>query len=300
MRAKALDLSGAATAGLVATLMLGLSPAQAQSGRPSISVGRITAEQSCTLYQESAGRSDLVATPWAVAESSSWRTWLVRDCVQNFATIRASLQAALASSGKFTVGSSGGRYTVTGAISQIGGNLGPAPDVPTSPGGFSVSSTQIFASIEVTLKDASGRIVYGGLLTKHLETGSNIQTPGLATSSSQSGEAVYTELQNQVALAVARLVAFHIEPLRVVSNEGNQIELNYGSPLLSLGTVVHAFGPGGAKLRYLVTSAGPDSSTAELKGDGDPSIIAPGSEATVIESDDDAANERIYKRVDLP
>jgi hypothetical protein len=298
MPAKFHILSGAAIAGLAATLVVGASPAQAQPRRPSVSVGRISAEKTCTLYQESAGRSALVATPWSIAEASSWRTWLVRDCVQNFATIRSSLQAALASSGKFTVGSSGGRYTVTGAMSQVGGDMGPAPGMPTSPGGYSVSSNQIFASISVTLKDASGRIVYGGLLTKHLETGSNIHTPGLTTTSSQSGEAVYTELQNQVALAVARLVAFHIEPLRVISNDGDEIQLNYGAPLLHLGTVVNAFGPGGKQLHYEVTSAGPDSSTARLKGDGDPSLIAIGSEAAVVE--DDAPQARIYERVDLP
>jgi hypothetical protein len=300
------------------------------SALPTISVGHITVHQNCKVYQESAGtravvaRRDTVAAAKeragvaaaddglvaaresaavvaqreTVATYSTWRTWLVKDCVSDFPTLRTSLQAALAASGKLAVKGSGGNYVLSGAISQIGDD--PATNT-VSTSTYSISSQKIFVSMEVTLRDDRGRMVYGGLLTKHLEVGSNIQTPGMETSSGQSGEAVYTQLQNEVALAVARMTAFHIVPLRLVANDGSQIRLNYGSPLLTLGTIVQATSPDGAvALRYNVVSADADGATAEKASEGDASRLAPGSPATVIEADDPAANGRTIPRVDLP
>ena len=316
-------------AGIAALAVTGHASAQT----PTISVGHITTHQNCKVYQESAGskavfaqqdtvvaakesaavaadRNHVVAAKEGtvvaaqrtqVATFSSWRTWLVKDCVSDFPAIRTSLQAALAASGKLAIKGSGGNYVLSGAISQVGGTDDPATQT-ISTGSYSVASQGIFVVMEVTLKDSSGRIVYGGLLTKHLETGSNIQTPGMETASYQpNGEATYTQLQNQVALAVARIAAFHIVPLQVVGSEGGQIRLNYGSPLLTLGMTVHATSPdGGATVRYNVVSADAGGATAEKDGDGDASRIVPGSTASVIEPGDPAENERRYKRVDLP
>lgn len=279
----------------LAAAALGATAAQAQTGMPTVVIGRILSQKSCTLYQESAGRSAMVATPFAMAASESWRTWLVKDCVDNFATIRTSLEAALASTGKFAVRTSGRGYTLSGTIAQVGEEGASA-----SGGGYSSASRRMFVSMDVTLRDAAGRMIYGGLLTKHLETGSNLSTPGLSTGASQSGEAVYTELQHQVALAVARLVAFHIDPLRVVGGDGREIRLNYGSPLLTLGAIVHVT-TGADTVRYNVTSASPEGATAEVDGEvGNPAGIGPGALASMVEADDPAANERRIKRVDLP
>ena len=274
--------------------------AQAQLRGPlSISVGRFTSEKTCALYQESAGKSAFVATPYAIAAADSWRTWLVRDCVDNFASIRTSLQDALAASGKFVVRPSGAAYVVTGRISDFGGGGGPAPNVPTGQNGYSVSTQQMFVNADLALRDASGRIVFGGMLTKHLETGYDIKTPGFRATGSSSGQALYGELQHEVALAAARLIAFHLVPLRVVSGDGQQIQLNYGSPLLKLGTTVKVTSPDGATtIRYNVTSAESGESTADIDGEGDASRIVPGSIATVIEADDPAG--RRLKRVELP
>jgi hypothetical protein len=281
----------------VASALFGVPTAWAQSSMPSIVVARISSEKACTLYQESAGTSSMVATPYMVAASQSWRTWLVKDCVDNFATIRGSLQAALASTGKFNVKTAGAGYTLSGAISQAGEEGGGVSST-----GYSVSSQKMFASMNVTLRDPSGRTVYGGLFTKHMEIGSGSRAQGVETQSGQSGEAIYTELQNQAALAVARLVAFHIVPLKVVSANGKTIQLNYGLPLLALGAIVHVTSPDGATtIRYTVTSAGPEGAAARVDGEvGDWSRIGPDSLASVVEADDPAANERRIEKTDLP
>jgi hypothetical protein len=281
----------------VAASLLGFSGAMAQSAMPSVVVARISSEKSCTFYQESSGTASVAATPYMVAASESWRTWLVKDCVDNFATIRGSLQAALASTGKFNVKTSGSGYTLSGAISQAGEEGGGV-----SSAGYSVSSQKMFVSMNITLRDPSGRTVYGGLFTKHMEIGSSGRAQGVETASGQSGEAIYTELQNQAALAVARLVAFHIVPLKVVGANGKKIQLNYGSPLLTLGTIVHATSPdGSATVRYTVTSASPEGAAAQVDGEvGDWSRIGPDSLVSVVEADDPAANERRIEKTDLP
>jgi hypothetical protein len=281
----------------LASALIGVPAVRAQSSTPSIVVARISSEKACTLYQESAGTASVAATPYMVAASESWRTWLVKDCVDNFATMRGSLQAALASTGKFNVKTAGSGYTLSGAISQAGDEGGGV-----SSAGYSVSSQKMFVSMNVTLRDPSGRTVYGGLFTKHMEIGSGSRAQGVETQSGQSGEAIYTELQNQAALAAARLVAFHIVPLKVVSASGKTIQLNYGSPLLTLGAVVHATSPDGATtVRYAVTSGGPEGASARVDGEvGDWSRIGPDSLASVVEADDPAANERRIEKTDLP
>jgi len=293
---RAARLSAIAAGVVIAAVFVG--PANAQTRRIGISVGRISSEKSCTLYQESSGSSAMVATRHMVAAVESWRTWLVRDCVNDFSTIRTSVEAALASSGKFAIRPKGGSYSISGAISQVGSDS-PGGFSSTN-GGYDISTAGIFVSMNVIVRDAGGRVVYGGPLTKHLETSSISQTSDLSAASGMSGQGVYTVLQNQMALAVARLVAFHIDPLRVVSGGGRQIRLNYGSPLLTLGTVVHATGSNGVMVRYLVSSADPDGATADIDSEADSSQVGPGSAVTAIESGDPAANERRIQRVDLP
>jgi hypothetical protein len=276
----------------------------AANALPTVRVGPIDSAKSCTLYQLTSGRhreaGAIDAYGAAYASEDSWSSYLVRDCVSHFASIRTSLQAALASSGKLAVVPGGGAYVVSGRISDVSGG-GPAAPAEINPGGtYAISSSSMFVNMDVTVRDAAGRAIYGGLLTKRIETGSSMQTSGLQTSSSQSGEAVYTELQHQVALAVARLVAFRIVPLQVTSVDGQYIQLNYGAPLLQLGTMVQVTTPDGAIVRYNVTGAGQGSARAAYYGGNDGAHVVPGSTAIVIESDDPAANARRFDKVDLP
>jgi hypothetical protein len=281
-----------------ATLAWGAAPAAAQ--RAQITVGTVRSAQTCTVYQASAGRSALVVTPYVIAAASSWRTWLYKDCVQNFATMRTSLEAALAASGKFAVGRGG--YVVGLTVSEVSGGGGPAPNAPDmGRGGFSISSSGMMVTLDVTVRDRAGRVVYGGVLTKRLETGSSIKVDGFTADSSASGEAVYGQLQHEIALAAARLVAFHVIPPRITGGDGHEINLNYGAPFLQLGTNLQATSADGrAALRYTVTSATADTAIAEVDGDGDQSRIGPDSIVTIFEADDPAANGRRMRRVELP
>lgn len=286
--------------GLTATAALGLgSQAQAQPAT-AITIGQVESEKTCTLYQEEAGTAAMAATPYAVAAVASWRTWLVRDCVDKFASLRNSLEAALAASGKLSV-RPGAPYVLSARISEVGGGDGPIPPAATPRGGYSVASNDIFVNIDVALHDRRGRTVYGALITKHLETSAALTGAGYTYTSSRSGQALYTELQHEVALAVARKIGQHFAPLQVMRAYNRTVELNYGSPLLKLGSVVQVMpAGGGAPIRYVVTSASEGESSARVDGDGDVARVFPGSMAVIVEADDPAANGRRFDRAELP
>ena len=271
----------------------------------SVSVGRLKSEKTCSLYKMTAGhhREAGAYSPYggAYASDTAWIDYLIRDCVDHFASLRTSLQAALASSGKIVVSAAGsGAYVVEGRISEVSGG-GPADPASDSPDvSYAISSSDLFVNMDVTLKNARGQIIYGGLLTKKIETGFSMQTGGLSTSTRRSGQALYTELQHEVALAVARVVTFKLAPLKVTSVVSNRVRLNYGSPLLQQGTLVQVVTQTGAVVRYNVVGAGQGSSLAEYQGGGDASEVTPGSVAAVIEDEDPASSARRFEKVDLP
>ena len=70
---------------------------------------------------------------------------------------------------------------------------------------------------------------------------------------------------------------------------------------MQLGDALQARSPDGATVvRYLVTSAADGTARAHIDGDGDAGRIVPGSQVTMFEAEDPAANGRRFNRVDLP
>jgi hypothetical protein len=283
----------AAAAGMLA--LVGATAASAQT--MTLAVGRISTTQTCNYYQESAGSSRVVATRYALAVASSWRSWWVKDCATNFVTMRSTLQAALASSGTLRVASRTGRYTVSINITGVS-----ADDTQSASGqDFSISRSFMTVNMDVSVRDSAGRTVFGGLLTKRIETGSDMSNTDFQSSSNASGEAAYGRMQNELALAAARMVAFHFSPIQVTSAQGKQVNFNYGSPLLQLGSLVMVASPDHrAMIRYRVTSASSGFAMASADGGGDFSAIVPGSVGSYIDDNDPAANGRRFEKVELP
>lgn len=282
-------------------MLTSVVPASAQQGA-TITIGRIESTKACKIYQESAGRSGLVATPYMIGAYSSWRTWLVKDCVDNFAGMRSALQAALGAAAGVALRGRSGRFTVEGRLSDVSGGPGEgAPSArPPGEGGYSVATTGMRIVADIVVRDGTGRIVFGVPLVKTIEIGSDIRVEGFRASSSEAGEALYGRLQQEVALAVARSVAFHLTPLRIETVDGPTVQLNYGAPLLKLGTTVQAIAPGGKVLRFNVVASDERGAVARLDNGGDLSTLTPGTPASVIEADDPAANARRFEKVDLP
>ncbi len=286
----------ARTAGLAAFACALFSPVSVFAAE--LAVGGIATKQDCQYFQNSEGRAAAVATPFSLAVAAEWRTWWVRDCVSQFPTMRASIEAALASTGKFT---SGERYFIDVTIEDVSsGAPVPAP-VPSGRGGYSFAKTSIYTNYSIVVRDSSGRSVFGSLGKKSVELSQEIVADGTRSRSVQGGEALYGVLQNELALTIARTIAFHFKPMRVVRQGGQRIVLDYGAPFLKLGDTVRVpVNDGLSVVPFLIVSATGNTAIAEADGDFADLDIGPGAQATFVELDDPAANGRRYDRVRLP
>ena len=274
---------------------------QSVAARPTggLSVGTITTKQDCQYFLESEGVHTQIATPWLYASSMQWRTWWVKDCVAQFATMRSSLEAALASSGALPSGP--GNYRVNVTIEGVSGGDPVSAPQPSGARGYSFARSSIFTSYSVSVTDGSGHVVFGHLGKKAVEVGSEIIADGTRSQTSMTGEAVYGVLQNELALTIARAVSFHFAPLKVTEVQNDRIALNYGAPFLTVGATLRVpVGNGLSTLQFVVISAGGGRAIAELDGDFDTTAIALGTTVTYIEADDPAANGRRYDRIRLP
>ncbi|MBU6269199.1 MAG: hypothetical protein KGN34_16750 [Sphingomonadales bacterium] len=293
-----------------------LVSAQARAG--TISVGVFTAEKTCTTYELEWGR-EFAASASASASAGEasgnflggsasygsasrsasiyareWGTELRRECVRNFPAVRSTLASALASAGP--VASPDGPLTLTGRLTGVGYE---SQTVDTA--GSAIADQFMVVGIEFALRNRAGRIVYGGALTKRLNIDAGSETADVSFSRSQSGRTTFAQLQQQVAYAVARNVLFHLHPLRVVANDGKAIALNYGTPLVPLGSAVLV--PSATSLRgrrLTVVSARNDQAVAESDAHAALQDVPVGAVVTFAEADDPAANSRVFQRVELP
>lgn len=286
----------------IIVLMLGACAAlthavpAAAAGPIPLTIGRVSTTQACTTYRNFIAHNRSVAAQDAesavAASETTVVSYLTRDCVDDFPAIRTTLTAALAASGKFAIGRGANLYTVTARLGLA--SVGAQSSEETA--GFSRSSKTLKINMDVLVHDTAGRVVYGGTLSRALDFESSLQTAEGARQSSQSPESLYADLQESIARAAARLVAFHFEPLRVIGRDGRTVQLNYGASMLPIDTRLNVSNAqGSAQLRFLVISANDTSAIAELDGDGDVNLIAPGSIASVEEGD-----PRRFRRVDLP
>lgn len=279
--------------------------AQVRGMAGGVRVGRFTAARTCTTYVLTSGKVGTASSSSTAAATdgfdaayenrnlkvatAAWRQDLVRDCQSNFPNLRASIERALLA-GDVTL--NGGRYTLNGHLSSVTGDR-----QSVTPEGYETDNDRVAVVIDYDLRDATGRPITGGTITKHLDVSGAFSSDGYSQTVERGGG--YAELQREVALAVARAALFRISPLRVVATEGNRIRLNYGSALLPLGSMI-SVDAGMSKLRFLVASGSSTGVVAELRGSGDPARIPSGALATFLEPDDPAANAPIYDRVDLP
>ncbi len=291
-------------------MMLAAAPVSAQT-KERINVGRITSTQTCVYFRNYSGSrleygEEYYARVWGAAAAAryyaahtTWRSWVVKDCQNNFQTLRSAVEGALASSGRLTTGRGG--YTLDVTISDIG-ETGPAQNAPVDdPNGYWTSWGTASATVSFVLKDAAGRNVDGGVVTKTIEMSRTIDTQDFTMRVAEPGASVYDLMQREVAQMLARKVAFGIEPLRVTAAEDDQIELNYGGALLPVGSIIDVRRTQGlGAIRYRVVSASDRTATAEVDGDNDTSSIDVGNLATFIEDDSDAASARRFKRKRLP
>lgn len=306
--------------------------AQAQTASPvAVRVGAIDTAQECTVYEGvrysnetrargsssgyvagggggyanayGAGGSGYYAaggsSSYSASSKTSFETFFIKDCVSHFEGIRAAMQSALASSGSVVIRPGG--FVLTGRVEDVVPTGSGYVDRAASGSAYGNISSGLRVTMSVNVADKAGRIVFGAPIVTEIETGSYGEARGSVNANIASGEGLYGLLQRQIAMVAARQVAFHFRPLEVVGGGGKKIQLNYGGPLLEVGTMLSVTSPdGSAAARYRITSAGAGSALAQQVGDADSSGIMAGSRATVIEKGDPAANQSTLERVDLP
>jgi len=285
--------------------------ADASGASKNILVGEISSAESCTVYEESSGSqlnwgSSVAAVNryggMAAGSSgsySTWKTWLVKDCVDNFASLRAALRASLAGVGHaIQVVSAGNNLTLSGTISDLRSAMHES-SVGHS-GGVLDRGEAYEVTVNITLKDQRGRVVYGQSLNTSVKTAQDFQAGGVTSSSTNDGKGIYAAIEKKVALAVARSITFHFDPPRVQSVSSNQIILNYGAPLFETGDLVQIILPGAGIVNFHVVGSVGAQSVAEVEGRHDLSAIKPGAEVAFIEVGSPAANSKRFERVELP
>lgn len=279
--------------------------------RYTVQVGTISSTQSCAYFRNYSGSrlsysESEYARYWGAAAArryyaahTTWRSWVVKDCQDNFKTLRSSIEAALASTGRITVGRGG--YVVDVTISDVSADL-PATNRPVrGDASYRTSWGKAVVTANFTVRDRTGASVDGGIMTKRIEMSRTLDTNRMRVRVSEPGGAVYDLIQNEVALQIAREVTFGIEPVQVIGVDGDRVEINYGRPLVSVGDQIDVSQLRGiGAVRFRVISAGDRTAVAQVRGDVDFSDVDIGSTVSFIEADSDAANARVLRRNRLP
>lgn len=279
------------------------APAIAQQ---RVAIGTFTSTRSCTTYVLTSGsvaaagshtRVYGVGSQTSAAFAAAWRQDLVRDCVDNFPGLRASITSALAAGGVEVVPrGTRGAMVLNGRVSDVGTS---SSSVATQD--MDQSSDEAGLTVDVSLQTPGGSVRFGGSIAKRVNSGTSFSTEGFSSASDQSDTSVYNNLQRELALAVSRSVSFELDPLRVISVSGRRARVNYGAPLLTLGTtVIVDGGVERGQIRCNVVSAGNGFADIEAEGGQSLESILPGSRAQFAEPEDPASNGRRLERVNLP
>lgn len=280
-------------------------------GRQTVAIRTIDAAQTCTYFEESEGSAVAAQSTAAVIGrrgvavassslyASSWRTWIVKDCQDNFPNLRRSLEAALASSAQLMIGEGG--FYIDISVSDVSED-GPARASPVrGSNDYSISRSEALVTVSYTVYDGNGRSVTGGNFTKRIDTSIQANTASLRLKTSEPSEATYDLIQQAFSQAFAREIASYVNPAVVTKVDGQSIEINYGSPLVEIGTLLNVERTDGiGVVRYVVSAASQGRSIAEVDGDNSTAGIKVGSRVTLIEKGSEAENGRRYKRSRLP
>lgn len=251
--------------------------------RPNVKVAQIESDSDCSIYE------------------SYWGYWLVVECRQQFGQLREGIQSAIAETGAMNLSSTRNGVdiprpdlVITGRVQGLG-----SEQSTTSAADYCVAATRVKGSLDLRVRDASSnRVIHAATITRSVEVGSETVGGASHCSSGRASRSDYDLLQRELALTAARTIAFKIKPMRVLETNGRSVSVNYGAPMVRLGTILQVMTADGAPAKYRVTSTMGEQSFASPMGAA--KLVSPGALADVIDEDDPAANGRRFERVELP
>lgn len=262
-----------------ATLGLALAaPARAQA---TVEVQPLRAELDC---------SRLIVAYWGL--------WIIDECRNNFHALAARVGSAIQESGRLTLSNPRGRaapsFRLSGAVTELGVNRSGFSDS----GGSAQDVSEAVGAFDFRLIDTrTGQVVLARTVTRRVEIGGVTSARGVTGYNANDAQAVYTEIQRQIGLDVARSVAFYVDPLRLTYVEGREIGLNYGSPLIEMGSMIQVSGGRGRAARYRIIDVTPGGAVAEAIG---PELATDINNPVNVVDDPNLQNARRYRRVELP
>lgn len=195
-----------------------------------------------------------------------WGLWMIDECRNNFQALAARVGSAIQESGRLTLSNPRGRgaptYRLSGSVTELGVNRSGFAEQDSSQDVSSAVGAFDFRLIDVR----TGQVVLARTVTRTVEMGGVTSARGVTGYNANNAQAVYTEIQRQIGLDVARSVAFHVDPLRLTYVEGRDIGLNYGSPLIEMGSMIQVSSGRGRAARYRVIDVTPTGAVAEAIG----------------------------------
>lgn len=226
-----------------------------------------------------------------------WGDWLLAVCRTQFPQMRERLKSSITEAlfASSTVPSYGLSYRIS--ISGTVGDL--TTDVSKTSGhNFCVSSAHAIGTLDWIARIGSQGQSIGGSTNKSVEVAYDNKNGNSYCNTATQSNVSFDKLQTELSRATARNIAFKLNPLRVTSIEGNRIQLNYGSPVLSLGMRVSVGGNSAFPVKYEIVNTG--DTFAWAKPYGDLGEINVGDRVKLIESDSLENNARRFEGGELP
>ncbi|WP_343347800.1 hypothetical protein WJT74_05505 [Sphingomicrobium sp. XHP0239] len=282
----------------VGAMLMHCAAIPAAHAQQRVSIGEIEAAQFCQYFREYSDDSALLASPSMIAAVRSFRSWIVKDCVSEFPTLRQQVEAMLASSPVVGVGGHG--WTIDIALTAlVDGGVAMAPDPGQN--GYAISSSSSEVTLSFIVRDRSGASIGGRSMNVPIETGHDIRAGSVRSTGAVAPETAYNRMHREIARRIARDVSFLVEPLEVVSVDDDLVALNYGSPLLETGDQLRIASAGDlATMAFRVANASSNRAIAEMDGDYDSRLVEVGAAVSVAEGGSQESQARRYRRKRLP
>jgi hypothetical protein len=260
------------------------SVARPQSASPSVIIESVSSTTNCSIYV------------------SYWGSWILAICNSQFPDLKTRLRSAIveafeASSTSVTLRLPS-NLSVTARISGMSSGSQSISDR-----NFCLSDQTVSATLDWQAKAEGSGGNLAGTAEKTVNVGyQSLVGQGVGTGDCElqpAARAAFDRLQTEIARTTARSVVFRYNPMRVTQvDQRGRVQLNYGSPVLVMGSMVSIGGQNSFPTRYQVVTAGPNYAWAQPYGS--PGNVFVGDSASMIEADSSEANARRTESVPLP
>jgi hypothetical protein len=263
-----------------------LAPTMAlpQSASPAISVESISSTTNCSIYV------------------SYWGDWILSICNRQFPDIKTRLRSAIVEA--FEASSTSPTLRLPASLvltGQISGMTAGANSISDT--NFCLSDQTVSATLDWQAKGPGSGQTLAGTAEKTVDIGyRSVTGPGVGMNDCElqpAAKAAFDKLQTEIARTAARAIVVRYNPIKVTAVDSRgRVQLNYGKPVLEMGSMVSIGGRNSFPTRYEIVTTGPGFAWAKPYGSAGDIFV--GDEASMIEADSSEANARRTEFAPLP